>query len=719
MDTLQQGNILLAKSSIIIPIKSIKKSTEEINKILKNEFRLLYKPKIGYPKTVNVYKITEDGYLLLPKNSLYIGLVSGLIDYSRLVIPQYKTELEKLIDDGNFKVKMQKGDHLIDVIRYLKSKLEKKKKSKDDKESKKEDLIKLITTRTTKTNTTNIDIPISENPFTEPYSISDMKEDKDKSDKKEDKQEDIKDDKDKKEQVYKEETKESKIISSLLIKNKLIIDELEQLYEAVEDVVDEELYYPPRPKLFLNQEIVCDYLMNHIYTPILSKKQKKYSGCVLIAPTGEGKTHIMMGMFARIGGKMLIVVPNEVILNQTVEVARTAFNQTITDEYKSISKVPKVTTYYGKNKDDTGDIVVSIINTLLTQPATFFDLFTFVAFDEAPDYCSEQFSNIFWVGQAKCTLAVTATPCDRTDGFDKMLPLHVGPYIVAKDIPGFIASNDDFNFQFNLIKYEGDSEHTQVLVNEKSGTASSAKIINMICSDPYRLCLVVSRIQYHYRNKRHVYVFCDRRMYCHLIAHTLRLVEKDLNMYKPKEIENMAEETYIVMGGISTEELSDANNTKVSSSIIITTYSYLRRGVSIARMDTMVLASPRKSGLTQVIGRITRRGGDTSKIRIVDDIIDSKTILAHQVYDRISAYKLRNGEIKNLMKVKYNKQDGEILMICLTLVNDIKLSGCFFCDNTDNNDIIDNDDNPEERTIKINREKMLEDYLSKKRSLCL
>jgi hypothetical protein len=54
-----------------------------------------------------------------------------------------------------------------------------------------------------------------------------------------------------------------------------------------------------------------------------------------------------------------------------------------------------------------------------------------------------------------------------------------------------------------------------------------------------------------------------------------------------------------------------------------------------------VLASPRRHGSTQTLGRILRRGSDESILRVVVDIVDICTGLRGQAADRKRAYALK------------------------------------------------------------------------------
>ena len=91
----------------------------------------------------------------------------------------------------------------------------------------------------------------------------------------------------------------------------------------------------------------------------------------------------------------------------------------------------------------------------------------------------------------------------------------------------------------------------------------------------------------------------------------------------------------VLRGGASRETLTEAH----AARIVLTTYGYCRRGVSITEMTAMVLATPRRNGLRQIKGRITRRGSDESIRRVIVDIRDVNTVLKGQSSNRRAVYK--------------------------------------------------------------------------------
>ena len=89
------------------------------------------------------------------------------------------------------------------------------------------------------------------------------------------------------------------------------------------------------------------------------------------------------------------------------------------------------------------------------------------------------------------------------------------------------------------------------------------------------------------------------------------------------------------MGGSSSQTIEDA---KTYGRLILTTYQYSSTGVSIVKMNSLVLATPRRNGLEQIIGRIYRLSGDQNIERVIVDIVDNRTCLKSQFYDRKKIY---------------------------------------------------------------------------------
>ena len=132
----------------------------------------------------------------------------------------------------------------------------------------------------------------------------------------------------------------------------------------------------------------------------------------------------------------------------------------------------------------------------------------------------------------------------------------------------------------------------------------------------------------------------------------------------PESSPESSSDISIVRGGISSDDFQKAKEN--GAHIILSTYGYSRRGLSFREMTSLVLATPRRSGIIQILGRILRRGGDESILRQVIDIRDMKSSLSSQYFDREKEYKARNYTITN----KKVKPTGEDIMIQLLTTSD-------------------------------------------------
>ena len=82
--------------------------------------------------------------------------------------------------------------------------------------------------------------------------------------------------------------------------------------------------------------------------------------------------------------------------------------------------------------------------------------------------------------------------------------------------------------------------------------------------------------------------------------------------------------------------------------IIVGTFGFMRRGVSITHATALILATARSSGGMQILGRILRRGSDHRIVREVEDVIDDCTALRKQFTKRKAVYKVKGWPIETI-----------------------------------------------------------------------
>jgi superfamily II DNA or RNA helicase len=377
----------------------------------------------------------------------------------------------------------------------------------------------------------------------------------------------------------------------------------------------------PQMELTENQTVILNHLVSTVYTP--ENITRGTSSTILQMDPGYGKTYLALGVINYIKKKTFIIVPNTYLLRQWMEVLTEAFpNNTIG-------------CYYGVKKID-GDIVVAIINSALKYPD--YAKCGLIIYDEVHMYCSNKFAVIFSKAQAACCLGITATPTDRIDKFDPVAHWALGKVIYAEKLPEWNAANVNFTSEVTRVLYDGHKDYTKIL-ESAAGIVSVPLMVNQLQEDPYRNKLIVAYAIKLYNMGRNVFVFSDRREHLHGLAKVLSEYKVEFeapelevpNGKIPKNLKGVTE----LMGGSTDQDIERAKDT---GRIIMTTYQYSGTGVSINKMNSIILATPRKSNMKQILGRIYRLTSDATIVRHIIDLVDNKICLKSQFYTRKKTY---------------------------------------------------------------------------------
>ena len=351
-------------------------------------------------------------------------------------------------------------------------------------------------------------------------------------------------------------------------------------------------------------------------------------GAIINLEAGQGKSYLAAGLMQNINQRTLVVCHTISILNQWIELLKKGYPNN------------KITSYSGAGKE-YGDIVVGIINSLLldtlytegpVKPREFFKSFGFVIFDEIHLYSSNARKQIYYKCQSQYMLGLSATPDENKDGLDKINIWNCGDILNATDIPGYNITDIQFNGEVLAVKYYGHPDYTQIILNETTDIINHSKMVNNICEDPYRLYVVIKYIFELRNNNKNLFVFADRRSY-------LDNIKDELEKYGIATQQMLSDDDknkiISIMGGSSSESMNRAKDT---CNIILTTYQYAGTGLSIGRMDALILATPRKTKSKQYIGRIFRIGSNYDSVRKIIDIIDYTTHMKSQYYLRKKYY---------------------------------------------------------------------------------
>lgn len=398
-------------------------------------------------------------------------------------------------------------------------------------------------------------------------------------------------------------------------------------------------------ELMLNQALTRDYLMTHNYE---AKWIRVGLGSAIIdLEPGQGKTYIAMSLIPEWWKKTLIVVPNTKLLEQWVEALEQYFPN-LTIGY-----------YYGAKKKN-GDVIVGVINSLVVNESFFkmpasewFDTFGLVIYDEIHMYCAKKRSKIFRKAQAMVTLGMSGTCHERLDKLDPIAHQHIGIPIDIKKLKGYLDPNKTIGWktQVQVMKYKGHPRYIKKICGVK-GWVQFASMITQFCLDPFRTQLIIGKAMEYYKDGRNIFIFVDRRRFVELYTQLFRSILSD------DEVEAPELDANFVMGGVTKNRKNDA---KTKGRICCVTYDAAGTGLSFDRYDTVIYATPRKSGYKQYINRIYRLGGNSKVMRIICDVVDYSTSIKSQHYFRKKVYLAEKCPSKEDMKDPENKAEFEIV----------------------------------------------------------
>jgi len=333
-----------------------------------------------------------------------------------------------------------------------------------------------------------------------------------------------------------------------------------------------------------NNKLIADHTLTH-YDDITSG----FCSTVLNMGAGLGKTYVAAYIISRLGLSTLFITKNKELRGQA-------------------------DADFAKILDAKVDTIV--INSALNLPD--FKKYSFIIFDEVHEMCSQARSKIFHKCGTWAMLGMSATT-ERTDGFEKFYQYYLGDVEYAKNIDGYDVNTANFNSEVKVIHYRGPPQYTQNLTHEITGEIFVPYILKQFMDDDDRFDLVIQEIKG--LEGKNLFVFSGE------IAMLEKLKEK---------LDKVGIEADLFTGKTEKKKL---DGIRKEAKVILTTYSYSSTGLSINRMDAILFLTPRKSNMIQILARILRRGGNTDSKRIIVDIVDEKTVLKHQLKERLKAYK--------------------------------------------------------------------------------
>jgi superfamily II DNA or RNA helicase len=380
---------------------------------------------------------------------------------------------------------------------------------------------------------------------------------------------------------------------------------------------DAELKFNPEKSNLKFKSTLKDFQIPIVDTSVKHLIANK--GSLINIPCGRGKTVMAINIAYKLGLKTLVIVHQSFLQTQWAERIKTFTGEKAGIIRQSIVDVD------GKN------IVVGMIQSIGSRDyGDIFDQFGLVIYDECHHYASQFFSKTASYLGAKYTLGLSAT-LYRKDGLVKIIHWHLGDIAykermkinnqVVVKIINYNSKNKKFKEVTRQVKGIKVADCTQMLsnlVDIKSRDDLLINTINALRKDPERKILVLS----------------GRKL-----AHLPKLKDEvDASIKKDvidgKLIEGECK-TYYYTGDCKPKERKEAED---NADIIFGTFHMAQEGLDIPRLNTVILATPKKD-VVQAVGRILRKELSNGDIRpLIIDISDNVSIFPNQMNVRERFY---------------------------------------------------------------------------------
>jgi len=383
--------------------------------------------------------------------------------------------------------------------------------------------------------------------------------------------------------------------------------------------------------LYDYQEIAANYTMAEFN----NKKPALY----IQLDTGLGKTMLAIGVFLRLRVPTLIVAPTDGLAKQWY----TDFTNAVSN-VKIVIFDNQMLKWKSKEIPDftNHDVIIVINKTLSMKDTEFLKNCGLAIIDEVHTYTCDTNIKILWLLQCvPHLLGMSATPSSNPSGLDIFPMRFLGNPICVKDMEGVDLKLSTFMVNVRKIEYYGDvSKPYCCNFAGPNGMLSAINTITALSHDPNRNQMIVNEIIHLRSNQHGVMIFSELRHHLDIIkALLIRNGVKDDDISEEIEDDDETREISILRSGIKNDDL--AITKKSGSHIVLTTYGYSKYGISLIQMTAMIIATPRRNNIEQIIGRILRKGSDETKIREIVDIVDMNISLKSQFTTRNAIYKFR------------------------------------------------------------------------------
>lgn len=358
-----------------------------------------------------------------------------------------------------------------------------------------------------------------------------------------------------------------------------------------------------------------------VYRDHLAKNETTMkTGGILELPCGYGKTVLTIKIIVEMGGKTIILVHKEFLMNQWIERIRQFLPQA------------RIGILQGHKCELVGtDIVIGMIQSIYNRdfaPGSF-DAFRLTVIDEVHRIGSGEFSKTLTKIPTKYMLGISAT-VERKDGLTDILYMHIGPKIHS-----IKRANDDF-VMVRAIEYLCNDADFNTVEYDYTGRVKHSTMISKLCSFGPRSDFIVRIIRELFQEnpQKQMIVLCHNRcllVYLHdVLTGPLTGVGPTVGYY---------------VGGMKQTDLAISETKQV----VLATYAMAAEALDIKSLSTLLLVSP-KTDIIQSVGRILRTKHNNP---LIVDLVDSHACFQNQWAKRRQYYKKCNYKIVKTLSTEY------------------------------------------------------------------
>jgi len=317
-------------------------------------------------------------------------------------------------------------------------------------------------------------------------------------------------------------------------------------------------------------------------------------GGVLNLACGKGKTVMGLKKIAQRGYPAIVVVNNSGLMDQWRERAL---------EFLSISD-DDIGVVQGPNEDWDKPLVLAMIHTLAKRahkvPPEIRARFGTVVFDEVHHLSATTFSQTapLFIGNR---YGLTATP-KREDGLEEVYYSHIGK-IFYSDLVG------DLEAQIFFLRTSTSLPLDERVIADTTGEFSAGKMYKYFADNIPRNKKILSVVEDALTKGRKILVLCHSKDHPSVL--------------KNKFLDNSRMKRYTA--GVVTGDTKGADRTRIIDECDVTfaTFGVAREGLDVARLDTLIFATPFKAwgSFQQGKGRIERKspGKKDPIVVVIDD----------------------------------------------------------------------------------------------------